>query len=409
MVYNNITATFHWLTYEDPNQNAHSLGVPGRGTIEEAQAKVPLEAVRNNLLPRGQWLPLEATRQYGTLFADLQVFAKPWTTLVLWSPSVMLLAVMVRPTTAAGCSTLFITLCAFQFILSVVVMWCQPYRSRPHNLLAAATNFCLGFVLVGLHLESKNPTSNTALEFTLTAVQVLLAVISLRVVWVMLQLVLESRLLGQVPLIATNDRHGHWISIQEDRRRAQGLLSVDEMGGGGEYEENGGDGEVELGVVLNPHQMTVLNSRNAAFFPGAHAAAMFADSDLFDLANQQQPVMDHQHQPQVQSPEPASTRREGNQDEAKPSRFTIRVGEDSNSQVSDSGLGAAVIEAHPLLPITKSTTSTTAATTAGGRLLPLSICKPKFRVPLNTIPPAAVERRRPHQTPPPPMNNVMEY
>ena len=131
-------------------------------------------------LPVGKWETRDMRKAYGVLFAGMRHKHLFWTTMSLWSPTIMVLGATFKPGDADACRLQFSVLAAIQFIIAAFILITRPYRTHFNTLLAVTSNCCLGGILSASAHLSVVTDSDNAKMITVRAVQAQTAVTAMR-------------------------------------------------------------------------------------------------------------------------------------------------------------------------------------------------------------------------------------
>jgi hypothetical protein len=184
------------------------------------------------LFPQGRWNPVEVRRCFGPLFSSLRLNHILWTTLPLWSPSVMVVGAVFRPPSARACQIEFASLAAFQFGLALFHLAARPFRSAFSNVASGASSFCLGMILAASAVLAMEPLDAAANSLMFAFIQLQMALTLFRLAHRLIIYILEPTLLRTVPLRCAHERIGT-VSM----RRLQGMESDDGKGDSEDGEE----------------------------------------------------------------------------------------------------------------------------------------------------------------------------
>jgi hypothetical protein len=194
------------------------------------------------LFPQGRWNPVEARRCFGPLFSSLRLNHIVWTTIPLWSPSVMVVGAVFRPPSARACQIEFASLAAFQFGLALFHFAVRPFRSVFSNVAGGASSFCLGMILASSAVLALEPQDETSKSLTFVFIQLQTALTLFRLVNRLITYILEHTILKAVPR-----RHGHERVGTVSMKKLQGIESDDDDSG----DDDSDDGD-EMSQLQTP-------------------------------------------------------------------------------------------------------------------------------------------------------------
>jgi hypothetical protein len=171
-----------------------------------------MNAVMKVVFPVGRWYPREMRHRFSSLFSGLRRRERIWVTLPTWSPTIIIVALIFEPPGPTECVIQFSCVAALQFFIALILLGFRPYRSLPANVLSAASNICIGFVLSGSALLADHPESQWAVMFMLRGVQAQMAVTVLRLLWSGIQFCLETKYIREeTPTIASHEWQGQSV------------------------------------------------------------------------------------------------------------------------------------------------------------------------------------------------------
>ncbi len=185
------------------------------------------------LLPFGRWLPKKIATAYGSMFTGLRFAGCGWSTLPLWSPSLMVVGAAFRPTTLDGCEIQYATLASAQILVALILIAARPFRSFLANLLAILSSLCIAVILVANTIGVKHRDPKEIQSVVIVAVEVQAVVTLLRVILSIVHMILEQWGLADVPTVVTLIRvatgkrlDGKAEVDQEETRRLQDPMLV---------------------------------------------------------------------------------------------------------------------------------------------------------------------------------------
>jgi hypothetical protein len=181
IVWRYVTAEFHRYDYDSPTFRGGKLKYIGL-----------------IFFPYGHWLPKKVSTAYGSMFTGLRYSRAAWSTLPLWTPSLMVIGASFHPTTLDGCEIQYGCLSAGQLLIAVILVIARPFRSTLANVLAICSAFCVGTVLITNTVLVKH-NSPDAQQALMTAVQLQTAFTLCRVAVSVFHMAIEGSLLTNAP------------------------------------------------------------------------------------------------------------------------------------------------------------------------------------------------------------------